>query len=97
MFTQREHLGHQSQTAAQGSRHTQLKYVLDEEPVRNITRPVYHLGVWGGGCPAIEHPYGRYFQKRAGNNVAERLYSIKAGEFLSLSWESWGFRHSQTG
>jgi hypothetical protein len=30
-----------------------------------------------------------YFQERAGNNVAERLYSIKAGEFLSLSWEQW--------
>lgn len=87
VFTGREHLGHWNQTAAQGSRHTQLKYVPDKKTVRNITQPVYHLG--GGECPAIEHPYGRYFQERAGNNVAERLYYIKAGEFPSLSWELW--------
>lgn len=88
MFTWRERLGHQSQTAAQGSRHTQLKYVLDEEPVRNITRPVYHLG--GGGSVLLYSTHMvDYFQERAGNNVAERLYSIKAGEFLSLSWEQW--------
>lgn len=84
---QREHLGHWSQTAAQGSRHTQLKYVLDKHPVRNITRPVYH---WGRGeRPAREYTYGRDFQERAGSNVAERLYYINAGEFLSLSWEPW--------
>lgn len=66
---------------------TQLKYVLDKEPVRNITQPVYHLG--GGERPAIEHPYGGDFQGRAGNNVAERLHYAKAGEFLNLSWEPW--------
>lgn len=29
---------------------TQLKYVLDKEPVRNITQPVYHLGGRGAGA-----------------------------------------------
>lgn len=47
VFTEREHLSDQSQTAIQGSRHTLPKWMLDKGPVRKIT-PISHLR---GECP----------------------------------------------
>lgn len=79
VFTEREHLSDQSQTAVQGSRHTLPKCVLDKGPVRKRT-PIYHLT----GGVLLEPAHGRDVQERTGNGVTGRHCYLKPGVSESL-------------